>query len=40
MRVDGEQSKEDVADEVFSSVSLRLASLLSTGNSEVRAEDS
>ena len=40
VRVDGEQSKEDVADEVFSSVSLRLASLLSTGNSEVRAEDS
>ena len=40
VRVDGEQSKEDVAEEVFSSVSLRLASLLSTGNSEVRAEDS
>lgn len=40
VRVDGEQSKEDVAEEVFSSVALRLASLLSTGNSEVRAEDS
>jgi dTMP kinase len=40
VRVDGEQSKEDVAEEVFSSVALRLASLLSTGNSEVHAEDS
>jgi len=40
VRVDGEQSKEDVAEEVFSSVALRLASLLSTGNPEVRAEDS
>ena len=40
VRVDGEQSKEDVAEEVFSSVALRLASLLSMGNSEVRAEDS
>jgi dTMP kinase len=33
VRVDGEQSKEDVAEEVFSSVALRLASLLSMGNS-------
>tara|TARA_Y100001949_G_C15963090_1_gene320225 strand:- start:613 stop:1242 length:630 start_codon:yes stop_codon:yes gene_type:complete len=40
VRVDGEQSKEDVAEEVFSSVALRLASLLSMGNSEVHAEDS
>ena len=40
VRVDGEQSKEDVAEEVFSSVALRLASLLSTGNAEVHAEDS
>ena len=40
VRVDGEQSKEDVAEEVFSSIALRLASLLSTGNSEVHAEDS
>ena len=40
VRVDGEQSKEDVAEEVFSSVALQLASLLSTGNSEVHAEDS
>ena len=40
VRVDGEQPKEDVAEEVFSSVALRLASLLSTGNSEVHAEDS
>jgi dTMP kinase len=40
VRVDGEQSKEDVAEEVFSSVALRLASLLSAGNSEVHAEDS
>ena len=40
VRVDGEQSKEDVAEEVFSSVALRLASLLSTGNSEVHVEDS
>ena len=40
VRVDGEQSKEDVAEEVFSSVALRLASLLNTGNSEVHAEDS
>jgi dTMP kinase len=40
VRVDGEQSKEDVAEEVFSSVALRLGSLLSTGNSEVQAEDS
>jgi len=40
VRVDGEQSKEDVAEEVFSSVALRLASLLSTGNPEVSAEDS
>ena len=40
VRADGEQSKEDVAEEVFSSVALRLASLLSTGNSEVHAEDS
>ena len=40
VRVDGEQSKEDVAEEVFSSVALRLASLLSTGTFEVHAEDS
>ena len=40
VRVDGEQSKEDVAEEVFSSVALRLASLLSMGNSEVHTEDS